>query len=783
MSVATVATLMIATGACFTRPDLKSRDDGGTVGDGSVDDAPIDACLPAQEPPVPTLTRLTFDQVSAGQFHVCAIDTAGDLWCWGSNDHAQLGDRQDSPGAMTGVPGRASPAITGWTAVSASADHSCGIANNRVYCWGRNDSHQSHPMGTGDPIFPTEVAFTGILPPGEIPTKVFAGPTASCAITSLNRAICWGDTDLTVGASTVAPKLLSATNGTSEWSTIAIAEDHACALSTTGHIYCWGESDALQLGVSTAPRTFAQLAQRDSTVFQSIAIARDVTCATRSSDGQLVCFGSAGAGHLGNTSGVSVNRDVSGVNADRIALGRNHVCYRDMTSSVFCYGDSTEGALGTGVFQGNRSPTTSAAQNAVQIVAGEGFSCALDTNDELSCWGNNAHGELGVGNVATKRDPTLGLLPVGTCEAVLQIASGDRHTCAIVKPAADTAGRLYCWGNNSQRQVNGTSNELSIARPLHIFPAETFSRVATGEMHSCALRSDGAVRCWGDNSSGQIGIVASSNGVIMPIDGMPWTFVAAGSRASCAIRASGDLYCWGDVPTVGPRSTPTNYMRPTNKFWSTIALGSGFGIGTTIDPAAPNRVFVYGFAPNGCQVNSMVGASITDPSPLYLDEHLRVNVTGAQANGGHVCIHMNLVNGTNKVTCFGRNDSNQCSPMVMGCVTYEDVAAPPGGWRMAFQGVSTVTASRTHSCALSDIGRVWCWGANNASELGNLPGMNMNPAEVTDVRFAEISTGADHTCGIGENRTNISCWGENRYGQLGNDARFHATATAAGLVP
>jgi alpha-tubulin suppressor-like RCC1 family protein len=117
------------------------------------------------------------------------------------------------------------------------------------------------------------------------------------------------------------------------------------------------------------------------------------------------------------------------------------------------------------------------------------------------------------------------------------------------------------------------------------------------------------------------------------------------------------------------------------------------------------------------------------------------------------------------------------------CVMYEDVVAPAGGWRMAFPGVSTVTSSRTHTCALSEIGRVYCWGANNASELGNLPSANMNPTQVTDERFAEISTGADHTCGIGENRTNISCWGENRYGQLGNDARFHATATAAGLVP
>ncbi len=172
------AVVVLSTSACFSRPDLRSTDGGISDGndDGGDGDAPIDAaCMPAETPADPQLDQLELDHVSAGYFHACAIDTAGDMWCWGSNDHGQLGDRTDSPGVQTGKPGKASTTITGWTAVSTSADHSCGIAGDRVYCWGRNDAHQSIPGGDGNDILPTEVTFGNLtLMQAEVPVKIFA---------------------------------------------------------------------------------------------------------------------------------------------------------------------------------------------------------------------------------------------------------------------------------------------------------------------------------------------------------------------------------------------------------------------------------------------------------------------------------------------------------------------------------------------------------------------------------------------------------------------------------
>ena len=790
-----VALLITTMAACFTRPELKSRDGGAD--DGGTGDGNDSGCTVAMEPPTPPLNQLSFDHVATGVFHACAIDTAGDLWCWGSNDHGQLGARTDSPGLQTGRPGRASPTITGWTAVSASSDHSCGIANDKVYCWGRNEDHQSIPGGTGNDIVPTEVSFANIVfMPNEVPRRIYAGPTASCTITSTDRAICWGDIDLGLATSaTPTPELLVTLDANDQWSTLAIGASHACGLSLGGQIYCWGVNSRNQLGdATTTDRLFGATPPRDTMeAFTSISVGPQVTCATRT-NGDLVCFGSTGAGHLGDVGAVTQDDDhlVTTGAVDRVSVGLNHVCAATTSNDVYCYGDNFDGALGGGSLRGNRDLAGVVMGNVAELSVGEGFSCALDTAKHLSCWGSNAHGELGLGVVATKRAPSTSLVPLGSCEAVRQIAAGDRHTCAIVvETQATVSGRLYCWGNNEYRQVTGISMELSIPRPVELFPGEAFSRVTAGERHTCALRADGVIRCWGDNGDGQLGQPGSSPTLIPPIDNMAWSYVAAGSRATCAIRVSGELFCWGTVPTIGMSSTPTNFGRPTEggaKNWMTIALGSGFGIGTAIDAALPDQIFVYGFAATGCQVDTdptMAGAMISNPQLLHDEPHVSVNVAAAQAGGAHVCMHMQLPTGTNKITCLGRNFEHQCSPVATAptaCVSYEDTAMPPSGWRMPFQNVSTVTVSRSHSCALDAIGRPRCWGANSASELGNLPGDNTMPTQVTEQRFVELSTGADHTCGIIEPRTGVACWGENRYGQLGDDARFHAVPTPAGLV-
>lgn len=315
---------------------------------------------------------------------------------------------------------------------------------------------------------------------------------------------------------------------------------------------------------------------------------------------------------------------------------------------------------------------------------------------------------------------------------------------------------------------------------------ETFSRVATGQLHSCAVRSDGAIRCWGDNNARQLGDGGTAPTELTPIGGMPWIYVAAGSTASCGIRMGGELFCWGDVPIAGRKMTPFNFGRPSMgmRNWTSVALGSGFGLGTAIAPADPTRVYVHAFG-SMCQVDSTASYPPDNPIEVYNSHHLRANVAAAQANGGHACIHMNDMSGANKVTCWGNNSNSQCADELSGqtCILHEDPDAPASQWRTAFAGLSTVTVSRTHSCALDSIGQPWCWGSNNTAELGKLPFDNDVPALVTDQRFAEISTGADHTCGISDTRKGLSCWGENRQGQLGDNSQFHAAPTPAGLVP
>lgn len=768
-------------GGCFSTPRLDRAQDGGPSDGGGGDDGSDAACVPAVDPPPPSFTQLQLAQVSAGPSHVCAIDVAGALWCWGENDEGELGQRTDSPGEVTGRPGLASP-LPNWTAVSASTNHTCGIANKKVYCWGRNMERQSDPTMASAFVAPTEVALS--LPVSESPVKIFAGPTMSCAITDQGRALCWGDLDLELGTVTSTPTTLG---GTTTWSTMAIGDNHACAIaSTDGTLYCWGQNTFQQLGVTgSVSRTFVQVAQRTADMFTSVAVSDNATCATRDT-GALVCFGSSGLGHLGNVSfTTSAEREVA-TGIAHVAMGYDHVCVTTSSNDVKCYGDNTDGAMGIGQFVRSRTLTGTVLSNATEIVAGRGFTCALDSTNRLSCWGADSHGELGLGILATKRDPVPSLLPVGTCESVIQLVAGDRHTCAIVGTNGELAGRLYCWGDNTRRQIQAMSSEPWIRRPIEAIPGERFTRVALGEMHTCALRDDGVIRCWGDNSESQLGQSGlGPTQILPPMAGMPWQYVAAGSRASCAISLTGELFCWGNVPGTAQGSIPTNFGRSGTNFWQSISLGSGFAVGTVFDPNDGTRAYVRAFGDTGCQLNGATTPVAPNAAvPIGSSNHIRVNVSAAQAGGGHACVHSQDADMMTRLVCFGENNSFQVSDESdTSCLPLRGVVAPTvSGWRVVLTGIMGVTTSRAHSCALEAGGRPVCWGENSNYELGRVRN-GMHPTVLTEQRFAELATGATHTCGITEDRHGVSCWGLNREGQIGDDTAFYPAPVPSGRLP
>ena len=117
-------------------------------------------------------------------------------------------------------------------------------------------------------------------------------------------------------------------------------------------------------------------------------------------------------------------------------------------------------------------------------------------------------------NALTWQQPSL---QAGTGSASFtEVSAGGAHSCGL-----RSDGSLVCWGDNSSGQA--------------VAPSGSFSQVSAGSGHSCGLRSDGSLVCWGDNILGQA--VAASGS---------FSQVSAGIFHSCGLRSDGSLVCWGD---------------------------------------------------------------------------------------------------------------------------------------------------------------------------------------------------------------------------------------------
>ncbi|RLB46794.1 MAG: hypothetical protein DRI90_27010, partial [Deltaproteobacteria bacterium] len=162
---------------------------------------------------------------------------------------------------------------------------------------------------------------------------------------------------------------------------------------------------------------------------------------------------------------------------------------------------------------GPASQDVTATVYGVTLVGGGGFTCARVHNNNLKCFGSNSAGQLGIGDTDNRGDVSgeMGavLLPidVGAGHNVLVVDPGDEHTCVILDD-----NNVKCWGENSRGQLG-----IGITEDQGDDPGEMgdllawvtvggADGIAAGGRHSCAKLLNGNVKCWGANDQGQLGI-------------------------------------------------------------------------------------------------------------------------------------------------------------------------------------------------------------------------------------------------------------------------------------
>jgi hypothetical protein len=181
-----------------------------------------------------------------------------------------------------------------------------------------------------------------------------------------------------------------------------------------------------------------------------------------------------------------------------------------------------------------------------QLAIGDGHGCALKRNGTMACWGMNDHGQLGSGGTAFAAAATPVLDNLGMPVAgITAITAGTHHTCALLMNRT-----MQCWGDDSAGQLGrgGNSPINSVPAPIGL---NTIVSIAAGARHTCAAIGTGEVYCWGANDAGQIGGTpsAGSSSPVEVVDmaGLALHMVAVGAGAthSCGIKTDSSLWCWG----------------------------------------------------------------------------------------------------------------------------------------------------------------------------------------------------------------------------------------------
>ena len=336
---------------------------------------------------------------------------------------------------------------------------------------------------------------------------------------------------------------------------------HACVVLSDGTVRCWGRNTYGQLGDSTSTNSTTPVSVSGISAATAIAgggsaITGDAahTCALLSG-GTVRCWGLNNVGQLGNGTNTDASTpvQVSGIStATAIATGGAHTCVVLSDGTARCWGlNNTYGQLGDETTTNRSTPVqVKGIGGATAITAGSHHTCALLSRGEVWCWGRQDSGQLGNGVFRNQRAPfdaQLKPVQVVGINTATAIVAGDVHTCALLSD-----GTVWCWGSNFAGGL-GDGTTTSFATPVQVSGITTAKAIAAGTYHTCAMLSDSSMRCWGGNYFGALGNGTTGNGTDaantttpVSVSGISTgTAPTAGGLYTCATLSDGTARCWG----------------------------------------------------------------------------------------------------------------------------------------------------------------------------------------------------------------------------------------------
>ena len=325
--------------------------------------------------------------------------------------------------------------------------------------------------------------------------------------------------------------------------TLSAGHDHVCAIDSESVVHCWGRNSAYQVGQATLDFTYRtpQPVVGDAALVTS---GYDHTCIIDKASNAW-CWGEGDDGRLGNgaTDDSATPVQVSGPTGwDQIDCGQDHCCgILQAGGAVACWGANDQGQLGVGTTNPSHVPKLTGLTGARHISAGARHTCVVTNPGTLFCWGINDNGQIGQPTGTTTK--STGAVGVPEVTNAVQVGCGERSTCILL-----STGVTKCFGHNTSWQLGGPNPMPNTHVPTQVFGPNNAKRLGIGFDHHCSVANGTAAICWGNGSEGEMGTggKSSQNGPGNANSMNLVTSITGGDDFTCASSSDGSLKCWGD---------------------------------------------------------------------------------------------------------------------------------------------------------------------------------------------------------------------------------------------